>query len=384
MRKKILVVTGGRADYGLLKWVMHGLDNDPDFELQIIATGSHFSELFGNTFREIEADSLSIDYRIPLDVEDDSALGITNSISSVMINCSIAFSKLNPDLVLVLGDRFEILAAAIACHVAGIPLAHLHGGEITAGAIDEAFRHSITKMSQIHFVANEEYRRRVIQLGEHPRSVHLVGGLGVDSLQKINLLPKEILQEKLGLVFDKAVLVVTFHPVTLEDHSAKNQMKELLDALSEIDQTTIIFTLPNSDMGGVELIKMVSEFVTKRPNSKAYESLGQEIYFSCIAHADAVVGNSSSGLAEVPSFKKPTVNIGDRQLGRIQASSVVNCAPHKEDILTAINFVFSEDFKASLVNTVNPYGEGGASKKIVDILKGYQYDNGIKKKFYDL
>jgi GDP/UDP-N,N'-diacetylbacillosamine 2-epimerase (hydrolysing) len=284
----------------------------------------------------------------------------------------------------VLGDRFEIFTVAAAATVARVPLAHAHGGETTEGAFDEAFRHSITKMSHIHFVANEEYRRRVIQLGEDPGRVFTVGGLGLDNLKKLPLLDRAALEESLGFRLGRRNLLITFHPVTLENQTSVAQMTELLCALETLSDTHLIFTMPNADTGGRALIEMVERFVATHANARAYPSLGQLRYLSCIQHVDGVVGNSSSGLAEVPSFGKGTVNIGDRQRGRLKAESVIDCQPDRESVARAIERLYAPDFQARLKTVRNPYGDSGASEKIVRVLKEYPLDSVLKKSFYNL
>jgi len=384
MNRKICVVTGSRADYGLLRWVMQGIKDDPGLTLQVIATGMHLSDSFGLTYKEIENDGFKIDFKVKSLSTVDSPVGIAESMSAGLSGCSDAFSDLQPDIIVVLGDRFEIFSAVAAALVARIPVAHLHGGEITSGAFDEAFRHSITKMSHLHFVAAEEYRNRVIQLGEDPNKVFLVGGLGIDNIKKLTLLSKVELEAALELELGDRSLIVTFHPVTLEAETAEQQMKELLNVLSGLENTTLIFTMPNADPGGRILMKMIEEFVAGRTNARVFTSLGQLRYLSCIAHVDGVVGNSSSGLAEVPTFKKGTINIGDRQLGRLQAKSIINCLPKEEAIRDAIDRLNSVDFQASLAETTNPYGEGGASAKIVKILQNASLEGIVKKTFHDL
>lgn len=384
MKRKICVVTGSRADYGLLRLVMAGINKDPELALQVIATGMHLSPTFGLTYKEIEADGFSIDFKVETLNSSDSPVGISESISKGLIGCAEAFSHLQPDLIVVLGDRFEIFAAATAALITKIPVAHLHGGETTVGAFDEAFRHSITKMSHLHFVAAEEYRNRVIQLGENPRNVFLVGGLGVDIIREVTLLTKEELETSLGIKFQLKSLLITFHPVTLEEETSQAHMKELLSALSELSDTTLLFTMPNADTGGLELIKMVEDFEAIHSNAHSFISLGQQRYLSCIAQVDGVVGNSSSGLSEVPSFKKGTINIGTRQLGRLQASSVINCEPKEDQIRAAIKKLYTKNFKESLSIAMNPYGEGGASVAIVNALKSAALDGIIKKTFHDL
>jgi GDP/UDP-N,N'-diacetylbacillosamine 2-epimerase (hydrolysing) len=284
----------------------------------------------------------------------------------------------------VLGDRFEIFSAVAAALVARIPVAHLHGGETTEGAFDEALRHSITKMSHLHFVAVEEYRQRVIQLGEQPDRVFLVGGLGVDNIKRLKLLDRATLEASIDFKLGQKSLLITFHPVTLETSSAAYQMDELLAALAGLSETQLIFTMPNADTDGRALIKMEEQFVAQHPNARGYTSLGQLRYLSCIAHVDGVVGNSSSGLAEVPSFKKGTINIGDRQRGRLQAESVINCEPTRRSIAAALDRLYSADFQASLSLVRNPYGDGGASEKVVQTIKHYSIEGIVKKAFYDL
>ena len=384
MKRKICVVTGSRADYGLLRFVMQGIKEDADLVLQVVATGMHMSPTFGLTYREIEADGFNIDAKVETLSSSDTPVGIAESMGKGLSGCAAVFRRLQPDVILVLGDRFEIFAATAAALVGKIPVAHLHGGETTIGAFDEAFRHSITKMSHFHFVAAEEYRQRVIQLGEDPDNVFLVGGLGVDGVKNISLLSKDEIESSLGVKFQSKSLLVTFHPVTLEDETSEVQMKELLSALSDLSDTTLIFTMPNADPGGLVLIKMIQEFVSQNTNSFAFTSLGQLRYLSCMAQVDAVIGNSSSGLIEAPTFKKGSINIGDRQLGRLQASSIINCQPEKNSIGEAIRRMYSSEFQRSLVKTINPYGEGGASARIVEILKTESLAGIVKKTFHDL
>lgn len=383
MTRKICVITGTRAEYGLLRWVMQGIKDDPDLTLQVIATGMHLSPEFGLTYQAIELDGFKIDLKVEMLTSSDTVVGIAKSIGLGLIGFADALNELQPDLIVVLGDRFEIFAAVSAALVARIPVAHLHGGETTEGAIDEAFRHSITKMSHLHFVAAEEYRRRVIQLGEEPDRVFHVGGLGVDNIKRLKLLSKQELEKSLEFQLGRKNLLVTFHPVTLEKATAETQMKVLLLALQVLRDTHLIFTLPNADTDGRVLIRMVREFVAQNPNARAYTSLGQLRYLSCINLFDGVVGNSSSGLTEVPSFRKGTINIGDRQRGRLQAKSIINCEPTPESIAGALNRLYSNDFQSSLANVINPYGAGGASEKIVAMLKRHPIGGIVKKSFYD-
>ena len=382
--RKICIITGTRAEYGLLRWVMQGIKDDPELELQVIATGMHLSPEFGLTYQAIEQDGFQIDRKVEMLTSSDTAVGIAKSMGLGMIGFADALHELQPDLIVVLGDRFEIFAAVSAALVARIPVAHLHGGETTEGAFDEALRHSITKMSHLHFVAAEAYRQRVIQLGERPSRVFLVGGLGIDNIKRLQLLDRTALEASLDFKLGARNLLITFHPVTLETATASTQMEELLAALSDLEGTQLIFTLPNADTDGRAMAKLVEQFVTQHPNARAYTSLGQLRYLSCVAQADGVVGNSSSGLAEVPSFKKGTINIGDRQRGRLQAASIINCKPNKKSIASALKQLYSTGFQARLSQVINPYGEGGASKKVVGILKQYAIDGIVKKTFHDL
>ena len=384
MKRRICVVTGSRADYGLLRFVMQRIKEDADLVLQVVVTGMHLSSTFGLTYKEIEADGFNIDSKVETLSSSDTAVGITESMGKGLSGCAEVFSRLQPDVIVVLGDRFEIFAATTAALVAKIPVAHLHGGETTVGAFDEAFRHSITKMSHLHFVAAEEYRKRVIQLGENPYNVFLVGGLGVDGIKNTTLLSKNELESSLGIKFQLKNLLITFHPVTLEYQTSETQMKNLLSAMSNLSDTTLIFTMPNADTGSLALIKLIEEFVKSHLNAHSFVSLGQQLYLSCIAQVDGIVGNSSSGLTEVPSFKKGTINIGARQLGRLQASSVINCEPEEEQIMAALVKLYSYDFQTSLAMASNPYGEGGASFKVVNILKDALLDGMIQKTFHDL
>ena len=384
MIRKICVITGSRADYGLLKLIMKDISTDPNLTLQLIVTGMHLSSLYGETYTEILDDGFNIDRKIQILNADNTSKGIVESIGLGLNGFHAAYKDLQPDLVLVLGDRFEIFAAATAAHIGLIPLAHIHGGEITAGVIDDAFRHSITKMSQLHFVSNKEYAKRVIQLGEQPNTVHVTGGLGVDAFSHLKLLSKPELESKLGFQLGEKNLLITLHPSTLEFSTAKDQANELLKALSQLTQTTLIFTMANADPGGLVVNQLIKEFVDQNINAKLFPSLGQHIFLSCIPFMDGIVGNSSSGILEVPSFSKGTINIGDRQKGRIQARSVINCLPNHRDISQAIETLYSFEFQNNLSDLVNPYGPEGASKKIVKTIKETELSDSLKKFFYDI
>ena len=383
MTRKICVITGTRADYGLLRWVMQGIRDDSELALQVIATGMHLSPEFGLTYREIESDGFLIDRKIEMLTSSDTPVGVAKSMGLGLIGFADALNELQPDLIVVLGDRFEIFSAVSAALVARIPIAHLHGGEATEGAFDEALRHSITKMSHLHFVATESYRQRVIQLGENPERVFMVGGLGIDNIKRLKLLERAELEDALDIKFGKRNLLVTFHPVTLEASTAINQMAELLAALAELKDTKLIFTLPNADNDGRALIKMVQQFVSTNANSQAYTSLGQLRYLSCLANVNGVIGNSSSGLTEAPSFGIGTINIGDRQKGRVQAQSVINCEPNRLRIAEALKVLYSPAFLSGLAEVRNPYGEGGASVAVVKTIKDFELKGIVKKVFYD-
>jgi len=385
MSRKICVVTGTRAEFGLLRWLMEAINNHPELTLQVVATGMHLSPEFGSTYKEIEEAGFEIDAKVEMLLSSDTHTAVTKSMGLALIGFADAFERLAPDVLVVLGDRFEIFAAASAAMFAGIPIAHLHGGETTEGAFDEAIRHSITKMSHLHFVAADAYRERVIQLGEHPDRVFNVGGMGIDAIKRIKLLSREELERSLDFVLAKKNLLITFHPVTLEGGaSSVAQMQELLLALENLEDTAMLFTMPNADTGGRELGALVHQFAKKHANAKVYTSLGQLRYFSCLAQVDGVVGNSSSGLAEAPSFNIGTVNIGDRQKGRLKAKSVIDCAPSCKSILAAFRTLYSPDFQAKLATVTNPYGNGGCSDAIVKVLAENPLENIRKKQFYNL
>ena len=382
--RKVCIVTGTRADYGLLRWVIDGIQSSKQLQLQLVATGMHLSPEFGLTVQQIEADGYPIDWRVEMLLRSDTAVGITKSMGLGLIGFADALAHLQPDLLLVLGDRYEIMVAAQAAMIARIPIAHLHGGELTEGAFDDAIRHSITKMAHLHFVAAEEYRQRVIQLGEQPERVFCVGGLGIDNIKRLDLLNRQQLEESLNFKLGERNLLVTFHPVTLEKGSSEEQMAELLTALDQFPDVHLIFTMPNADTDGRVLFRMIENYVHDRPHACVFTSLGQMRYLSCIQHVNAVVGNSSSGLAEVPSFRKPTINIGDRQRGRLKAESVIDCLPKSAAITASIDFILKPAFQQQLQPPfLNPYGEGGASEAIVTKLEAIELTDLIKKAFFD-
>lgn len=384
MKRKICVVTGTRAEYGLLRPVLEKLNRENSFDLKIIVTGTHLSESFGFTRTEIEKDGFEIEAKLNILSEIDSNLGVAESVGNGISKLSKIFNAINPDILLLLGDRFEIFAAATAALLCNIPVAHIHGGETTQGMMDEAFRHSITKMSHLHFVSTHDYRRRVIQLGESPDRVFLVGALGVENALRAKLSSKKSLEVELKMKFSKKNILVTFHPVTLENNTFRIQTLELLNALSNLKDSTIIFTYSNADHGGRVINSLIEQYVSNHARSYAFASLGQEKYFSMISNVDVVVGNSSSGLIEVPSFKIPTVNIGERQLGRVRAQSVIECEPYKEDISNALKVAFSPEFRKVVENVENPYEHQGTSDKIVKVLREVVLNDIRKKRFYDL
>lgn len=384
--KKIAVLTGSRAEYGLLFPLLKKIKNSPEFSLQLIVTGMHLSPEFGLTYRQIEADGFEITEKVEMLLSSDTEVGIGKSVGLGIIGFADTFSRLSPDLLILLGDRFETFAAATAAHIGRISIAHIHGGEVTEGAIDDAFRHAITKMSILHFVSTEEYRKRVVQLGEEPGRVFTVGALGLDNIKNMRLLNKEELEKEIRFEFGRKNVLVTFHPVTLEGNSAEHQFTELLAALDCFEDLKIIFTQPNADTQGRIIMKLIGKYIEKYPEKAVvFPSLGQCKYLSTLKFIDAIVGNSSSGIIEAPSFGIPTVNIGDRQKGRVMPESVINCQPSKESIVDAMNKAFSPDFKLLCKRVINPYGDGNAAERIITTLKERIAEtNFLKKSFYDI
>ena len=382
--RKICVVTSTRAEYGLLYWLLKEIEADSELKLQLIVTGMHLSPEFGLTYKEIEKE-FKIDKKIEILSSSHTSLDICAEMARVYEKFAPALAELKPDILVLLGDRYEIFGVAGVASIIQIPIAHIHGGETTQGAFDEAFRHSITKMSHIHFAATNEYANRIIQLGEDPSRVFNVGGPGIENIKKLNLLNKDEFEKSIKFKLAKKNLLITFHPATLENSSAREQFNELLNALDELEETNFIFTKANSDTDGDVINKMIDEYVRQNPQkAAAFVSLGQLRYLSAIKFVDIVLGNSSSGLLEVPSFKKATINIGDRQKGRARASSVIDVRPIKEEILAAIKRAYSKEFEQTLKDTINPYDGGNPSKKMVKILKEIKLDGILKKKFYDI
>ena len=384
--KKICVVTGTRAEYGLLRPLLDKIIQDEDLELQLIVTGMHLSPEFGLTYKKIEQDGYKIDDKIEIILSSDTSIGISKSMGLAMISFSEVYNRLKPDMLVVLGDRYEIFAAVSVANVSKIPVVHLHGGETTEGAFDEAFRHCITKMSFLHFVSAEKYRQRVIQLGENPDRVFNVGAIGIENITNLKLLSKEELEKQINFKFKKNTALVTFHPVTLENCTSEDQFKNLLEAIDERKDLRVIFTKANSDTDGRIINRMIDEYVLKNEEkSRVFVSMGQLRYLSAMKYCDIVIGNSSSGIIEAPSFNIPTLNIGNRQRGRIQALSIVNSDSSKDDIVTAINICLSREFKEKVKNIKNPYGDGNTSEKIIVKIKEFlNQDIDLKKQFYDI
>lgn len=385
MKRKVCIVTGSRAEYGLLKPLIKEVKKDPSLKLQLLVTGMHLSKDFGSTYKEIEKDGFRITKKINILLESDKAAGVAESTGKAIEGFAKAYEELKPEIVVVLGDRFEIFGAAIAAHISRIPIAHIHGGELTEGAFDDAFRHSITKMSHLHFVSTEEYRKRVIQLGENPKKVFNVGAIGLDNLRKQKLFSKKELEKDLGFKFNERNLLVTFHPVTLEDNTSERQFKNLLDAFEGLKDTSIIFTKANADTGGRIINNLIDSYTKKhRKSAVGFASMGRQRYLSVMQYADAVVGNSSSGIIEAASFKIPTVNIGDRQKGRLQPNSAINCSSSKRAIINAINKALSLKNKKARQKIKNPYQKKNTVDNVKKIIKKTSLEGILKKEFYDI
>jgi GDP/UDP-N,N'-diacetylbacillosamine 2-epimerase (hydrolysing) len=385
MAKKVAMVTGSRAEYGLLYWLLKALEQDDCLDLQLIVTGMHLSPEFGLTWRQIEADGFNIDKKVEMLLSADTAVAISKSIGLGVMGFADALAELQPDIMIVLGDRYEVFAAVVAALNAQIPVAHIHGGELTQAAVDDAFRHAITKMSHLHFTATETYRQRVIQLGEQPDRVFNVGAMGVDNIHKLDLLDKKTLQQQLGVTFKKQNFLITYHPETLGNTDAETQFAALLSVLAEYPEAQLFFSKPNADAGGRVIARMIDDYVAENANhAVVFDSLGSLRYLSLMQAVDVVIGNSSSGLLEAPSLKKAVLNIGDRQRGRVRADNVVDCEASEKAIRESLEYVLGDAFQQQLQQVVSPYGEGGAAQKIISVLKDWPFDKGIKKTFYDL
>jgi GDP/UDP-N,N'-diacetylbacillosamine 2-epimerase (hydrolysing) len=386
MKKKVCVLTATRAEYGLLRPVIKRLRDDELFDVRIAVTGAHLSPEFGLTYKEIEEDDFPIDKKIEILLSSDTPSSISKSMGLAMLGFADYFSQSKPDLLLVLGDRYETLAVCCAAMNERIPIAHLYGGETTEGAVDEAYRHAITKLSYLHFTSTELYKKRVIQLGEDPSRVFNVGALGIENVLSEPLLERDELEKSLHFELGEHYVVVTYHPVTLESDSSEIGFQALLDALDSFPELRILFTKANADADGRIINEMIDRFVLKRSNAIAVASLGVKRYLSAVKHSDAVIGNSSSGIIEVPSFHVPTINIGDRQKGRLMAESVINCLPNAKDICDTLQFALSEEGKKKAAMSSNPYGAGDTARMICDLIHQYVVDDThtLKKVFYDL
>ena len=383
--KKICFITTSRADFGTLDELIKIIEKKNFFKVQLIISGSHFDKFFGKSENEINISKKSKVKKIRINCQSKNSKSVALLFSTYLNKFSKTLSKLKPDIFVVIGDRYEILAASTAALFARIPVGHIHGGETTEGAFDEAIRHSLTKMAWWHFVAADEYENRVIQLGEDPARVFNVGGLGVDAIKKIKLLSKKELIKNTGIQFRKKNLLVTYHPVTLEKQTSQKHFQVLLDVLQELKNVYLIFTMPNADSDGRIIKKMINEFTdNNKERSISFTSMGRLKYLSTLQFVDGVIGNSSSGLAEAPTFKVGTINIGDRQKGRLKADSVIDCNPDQKSITTAIKKLYSNRFQNKLKTVSNPYGKGKATEKIMKILKKIKIPDELKKEFYDL
>ena len=382
--KKIAVITGTRAEFGLLRPLIDLIHQSGDFELKLVVTGMHLSPEFGYTISEIEEANYKISKKVECLLSSDSAVGVSKSIGLAMIGFADAFEELKPDFVFILGDRSEMLAAATAAMIANVPIGHIHGGETTEGAYDESIRHAITKMSYLHFASTETYRKRIIQLGEAPERVFNTGAIGLDSIKKLPLLSRQDFENSINFTLGKRNILITFHPVTLEENSAKDQFQNILDSLETLENTKFIFTHANSDKNGRVINTMIQDFVTKNSGkSISFKSLGQLRYLSALQYVDVVVGNSSSGIIEVPYFRIPTINIGDRQKGRIFPYSVVQANPYASSLDGAFKRVFNPSFREKIKEQEQIYGDGNSVSKIMEILKNTSIKN-LKKRFFDL
>lgn len=386
MKKLISILTATRAEYGLLKPLIIKLESEQEFDVRIVVTGTHLSKEHGMTYQEIEADGFRIDEKIEILTGSNRPAGISQTMGSAIIKFSDYFERLKPELLIVLGDRYETLAVCIAAMNAGIPIAHLYGGETTEGAIDESIRHAITKMSYLHFTSTSEYRKRVIQLGEDPSRVFEVGAIGIENIKNTKLLSKAELMKSLDINLDSPYALVTFHPVTLEGEAVEQQFQALLKACDKNHNLHYIFTKANADANGNVINKMIDEHVEQSDNAVAFASLGMLRYLSALKYTEMVIGNSSSGLIEAPSFGIPTINIGNRQRGRLQSDSVIQCEADEKEISEAIVLAGRKEFIEKAKNTQNPYGDGNTSNKIVKVLKDYLLNNQIHlmKQFYNI
>jgi len=382
-KRKVAVFTGTRAEYGLLYWLLKDVQNDKEFELQLLVSGMHLSPEFGSTWQQIERDGFAIDEKIEILLSSDTPVGTAKSIGLGVLGFADALSRLKPDVLIILGDRFEALAVAQTAMILRIPVLHLHGGEITEGAYDDAIRHAITKLSYLHCTSTEEYKKRVIQLGEDPIRVANVGAIGLDHIKRSHFLSLEKLSVSLNFKLTHPYFLVTYHPVTLGKESPEESFKALLEALDSYPNYQVILTYPNADDGGRKIIPLLEAYASSQPNRVlAIPSLGQLRYLSAVKHAAAVIGNSSSGIIEVPAFDVPTVNIGDRQKGRLAAKSVLNCPADSQSIINTIKVAITRSYKGPNERITNPYGQGNASSKIIEMIKSMNFERS--KIFYDI
>ena len=385
MRRKICVVTGSRAEYGILRWLMQEIKASTDLQLQVLVTGMHLAPEYGLTVKDIIADGFHVDEEIESQLASDTVSGMVKSMAIGQLGCADAFRRLTPDIVVVLGDRYEILAATQAAALMGIPVAHISGGEVTEGAVDDWIRHSITKASWWHFPATEIYCKRIIQLGEDPERTFNIGDPGLDSFARLELLSRAELETEIGLPLVDPIFLVTYHPETLTDNSPLSSFKNVLEALDAFPYATVIMTKPNADAGSRELAFLAESWAQKNAHrARCFVSLGQLRYLSAMRIASGVVGNSSSGIVEAPAIKVPTVNIGTRQDGRLKASSIIDCNDEKEDIIGAISKAVSANFKSSSLTAISLYGDCGASERMVKILSKIRLPLNLKKRFYDV
>lgn len=383
--RKIVCATGSRAEYGLLRWLLKDLNDRDNVELELFVTGSHLSPKFGMTIDEIRSDGFTIGGVVDCELDTSHFTTITKAMSKVLSGFSEFIDRKQPDLVVVVGDRYEILSIATSCLVAGVPIAHIHGGETTEGAFDDAIRHSITKMSHLHFVAAKEYQDRVIQLGEDPENVFLVGGLGVDCIERIDFMTRAELEHELGFKLQDRNILVTFHPETIEGEKGNlNCLEEILNTVLLYPDCRFLFTGANADPEGEQINIRIRDFCSRNSNSFFIQSLGQRRYYSCLKHFTGVLGNSSSGLLEAPTFKIGTINVGRRQSGRLKAKSVIDCDCNSESMFKAIAMLFSDSFRNSLTYIENPYGSGGASVAIAEVVTSIPLVGITQKRFYNI
>ena len=383
--RKICFLTGSRAEYGLLSGLIKKVQKNKSSSSQLIVTVTHLSKEYGNTIDFIIKDKIKISRKVDISLIKNTKLGVAKSLSLAVEKISRNLNNLNPDLLILLGDRYETFAAAVSATILNIPIAHIHGGETTQGAFDESFRHSITKMSHFHFCSTKAYKKRIIQLGENPKNVFCVGALGIDNILSNKYLKIKQLEKEFSLPFSKKNIFITFHPVTLEKNSSLQSFKNLLRSLNKIEDVSLFFSKSNADPEGRKINNEIERFVKNNPSKSIVRpSFGQHLYFSLLKNMDLVIGNSSSGLIEVPHFKIPTINIGDRQLGRIKGKSVINCLPTEDSIDSAIKKAFSKSFLSDIKKFKNPYGDGGATEKIANKIFSLNLDKILKKTFHDL